>query len=220
MPIGLPREPMKGPISPKLSNSRQSFIDARFKTAEEAAAHAAALFNPLSIQDDKEFGGFILKDRDGYYFNYAIGEKGAGRVAFNKNRPLGHQHVGIWHSHGGPGHAREFFSEGDHEVATRLNLPSYMVDDKGNLRKLDPKTAKTERYVVDAQKAEPEAGHRQGSTLEATVAPGMYVLDKHGAPMLVRTEVGDDLFQQREAEKKSRQMAPPQRAVVKKIGEQ
>ena len=198
-------------------HTKTSFFDGRFDTPEEAVKHAAAIFNPASISDDFEVGGFVVRDEAGkYYFTYTLGDRGTGNVTFQRTRPAGHDLVAIWHSHGNEGSAREYFSQTDYETATNLKMPSYMVDYRGDLRRLDAGTAKLETY------SEPHP-EQEGVFLEAQVAPGV-VVGK------VRDEIGETLFpetpaqaneKRAEAQKRQRYNLPlPQRASApKKIGE-
>lgn len=182
MPVGNPKEPVRQ-VSPRMVRGKTSFIDARFDTKEEAVKHAAAIFNPASITDDFEVGGFVVKDEnDKFYFTFTLGERGKGSVYFPTTRPMGHSLVGIWHSHGNEGPAREHFSMVDYEVAKKFQLPSYMVDYRGDLRRMDAGTAQPQRFSMPAG---PE--HPPGSTLEADVVPGVVI-------GRVRDEIGEELF--------------------------
>ena len=211
MPVGIPREPIER-VSParvfgKRKGSRAtSFIDARFDTMEEAAAHAGAIFNGASIAEDFEVGGGILKDNDGkFYFTFSLGLREAGAVSFNIVRPQGHKTVATWHTHGNESDTRQWFSEVDMNVAKSLGVPSFMTDFSGALRRLDPETAQPQtiqRPMTD-KLGRPAIG-------QTVIVPGVNVLDSEGQPIMVRKELGAPLFQEPQTQKN--EMPPPEKA--------
>jgi hypothetical protein len=150
-----------------------SFTTARYDTVEEAVAHAAGIFNPMSIESDIEIGGGIVKDRDDkFYFTFTIGEKGAGNLGFRILKPKNHDLVGIWHSHGAEGNLRDAFSETDVKSSNDLGVPSYIVDSTGAMRTLP--TGSKVRYV--------SGGGKRG-----TGNRGEPVLGVDGQQLVVRT---------------------------------
>jgi hypothetical protein len=211
MPVGIPKQPVKQ-VSPMRSNARTSFIDARFNTPEEAAAHAGAIFNGTSIADDFEVGGGILQDKEGkYYFTFSLGKRGTGEVSFNIVRPAGHSTVGTWHTHGNEGPAREFFSKKDHAVTEDLGVPAYMTSSNGALVRLSPGQGQPQKF------SRPVMQNGRQFNEEATVVPGQPVLDSQGRPFRVRTELGQELFPKQGIPKTNeKELPPPQRAARKR----
>lgn len=213
MPVGIERDPIER-VSParvfgKRKGSRAtSFIDARFDTVEEAAAHAGAIFNGASVAEDFEVGGGILKDNDGkFYFTFSLGERETGAVSFNIVRPAGHKTVATWHTHGNESDTREFFSETDMKTAKDLGVPFYMVDFTGTLRVLNGEDAKPEtirRPMLDKVGRE--------AVGETVIVPGKPVLDKDGEQIMVRNELGAALFPEREQQAQKNELPPPQKA--------
>lgn len=185
MPVGNPVPPVLR-VSPKLSYGKTSFINARFNSPEQAVAYASAIFNPASISDDFEIGGNIVKAPDGYYFTFTLGDKETGTVSWPLTRPAGHENVALWHSHGAPVEASEYFSETDFKTMSQIGLPMYMVDGTGTVRVIDDPEEKLTRVNY------PVPGIRFKRS--ARVARGRPATRADGQPYTVRDAIGEPLF--------------------------
>ncbi len=96
-------------------------------------------FLDLSIRDDSEFVGAVLRSADGSYeFTHGHGEPGQDKVSFRIQRPIDTEVVGLWHTHGGHGPAREVFSPTDAELVRQTGLPFYLITPDGEVRVLHP----------------------------------------------------------------------------------
>lgn len=136
-----------------------SHTSARYDNLEDAVLAAGGIFNPLSIEQDREVGGGIVQDSDGkYYFTFTLGEPKTGQVDMVIRKPRSHKLVAIWHSHGAPGPSRHRFSKNDVQSVHDLGVDSYMVDSTGAVRKLSK----------DHNEPARRAGHG-GDELEARV---------------------------------------------------
>lgn len=119
-----------------------SHTSARYDTLEAAVLAAGGIFNPLSIEQDREVGGGIVQDSDGkFYFTFTLGQPKTGKVDMVIRKPRSHKLVAIWHSHGAHGPSRHRFSKGDIESAQKLGVDSYMVDSRGSVRRLSTEDA-------------------------------------------------------------------------------
>jgi RHS repeat-associated protein len=74
----------------------------RFNSSDEAAHVALDRYNPLSIQENREFGGLIFKDNEGLYGHTRATRGGIDGVNPWKGKaiPSGTEEVGYWHTHG------------------------------------------------------------------------------------------------------------------------
>lgn len=150
-----------------------SGVSEEFDTPDEAAAWASSVFNPMSIEDDREVGGVIIRHpKTGkYYINYNVGKKGGGQVKITARKPKDHELVGLWHSHGAKGRERHLFSPGDARSVKQLGVPFYMVDSKGALRIL-----------------------RRRDAMRRSGLSGAPVRDSGGNPIQVRTKREQPLY--------------------------
>lgn len=124
-----------------------SHTTARYDTVEEAVTAAAGIFNPFSIESDREIGGGIVQDKQGkFYFTYTLGDPGKGAVKMRIRKPKSHNLVGIWHSHGKHNTGRSFFSKGDVKSARKLGVDSFMVDGEGTVRMLSKDNNGMQRF--------------------------------------------------------------------------
>jgi hypothetical protein len=123
----------------KLRYGPTSYSTARYDSAEAAAAAASSIFNPMSIESDREVGGAIVleKGTGKYYFSYTLGDPEAGKVNVAVMKRDEDQVLGIWHTHGNEGPARQFFSPDDYQIAKDHGIPVYMADHTGTLRKVE-----------------------------------------------------------------------------------
>ncbi|MBN2754492.1 MAG: DUF4329 domain-containing protein, partial [Candidatus Goldbacteria bacterium] len=120
-----------------------------FVSIHDAAIDFSRNYNDDSIRTDREYGTMIYEVRDAKgniqnftYANPRQGEQHGVRIA---RPPNGEKFRAFAHTHGAdsPGYADNKFSPKDIENATKANVPSYVADPEGNLKKFDPRTNKT-----------------------------------------------------------------------------
>lgn len=156
-------------------NKHTSYSTAEYDTAEEAAAAASSIFNPMSVKYDQEIGGGIIRNPETgkYRFTYTMGTKARGNVQMVIRKKPSEELVAMWHTHGGEGHQRDIFSAHDEKAVQSIGVPFYMANHKGALKILTPKD-------VDGRRA---VGRNSGSD----------VLRPDGEPYRIRTELDDVL---------------------------
>lgn len=110
-----------------------------YSTPLAALLAAANRYNPRSIAEDREFLGMILQIDGRYYYTVAEGIAGANSIAAEvptaKNDTLV---LALWHTHGGAGEHRQYFSPTDTKMANRLQLPFFLADYTGQLKVYRP----------------------------------------------------------------------------------
>jgi len=107
----------------------------------EAAAAASNRFNPLSIQEDREYVGIVLKSQgDTPYFTYTIsqGSAGANAVPLRIAVPQGFELAAFWHTHGAEHWSRVYFSNADTALAQKWGVPIYLANHVGSLQVFNP----------------------------------------------------------------------------------
>ncbi len=107
----------------------------------DAVISASNYFNPLSIQEDREYIGAILKHKRQGHFIYTVssGQSGADQVSARIRLPSDYEITAFWHTHGNHHWTRKYFSDVDTQLAKQWNLPFYMADASGRLRVYHPK---------------------------------------------------------------------------------
>lgn len=118
------------PISGLQLKSYPSVID-----AVEAASN---LYNPISIETDREFMGAILERDNRYFYTAVAGSVGTGNVRLSLPPPYYGEVIALWHTHGKAAKAHQFFSAIDVNLVKRLELPFYLADHTGELKVLYP----------------------------------------------------------------------------------
>ena len=109
-----------------------------YGTEIDAVMAATNRYNPLSIDEDREYIGAVL-EKDGYYFyTVGVGISGEDRVVVRARIPGSYSVVAFWHTHGASAHVRQFFSNADMHLVRSYNRPLYLADFTGSLKVLSP----------------------------------------------------------------------------------
>lgn len=112
-----------------------------FNNLIDAVVAASNLYNPLSIQQDREFIGAILQDKNGdgeYLYTVAAGLPGNDRVTTRIQVPRAYELVAFWHTHGAAHWTREYFSKIDTDLVRNSHLPFFMSNHVGELLVFKP----------------------------------------------------------------------------------
>ena len=92
------------PIEGEVNNSqdKQKEIVSGYLTADEAAKAALDIANPISISENREYGGLIYKDPStgSYFFTAAVRGSEDGVNPYSSPAPVGMEVVGDYHTHG------------------------------------------------------------------------------------------------------------------------
>ncbi|MGH1372239.1 MAG: DUF4329 domain-containing protein [Cellvibrionaceae bacterium] len=125
----------------------QAFLDQELTVEEEsypdaltAVIAASNYFNPLSIQEDREYIGAILKHKRQGHFIYTVssGQSGEDTVSARIQVPAEYEITAFWHTHGNHHWTRKYFSDIDTQLAKQWGLPFYMAEASGKLRVYHP----------------------------------------------------------------------------------
>ncbi|NIB42710.1 DUF4329 domain-containing protein [Pseudomaricurvus alkylphenolicus] len=111
-----------------------------FADPESAVIAASNYFNPLSIAEDREYMGAVLRHRrQGHYvYTAAGGVAGEDRINIRLQLPKQYEVVAFWHTHGGPHFSRRYFSDVDTRLAKDWQVPFYLADFTGSLKVFHP----------------------------------------------------------------------------------
>ncbi len=93
-------------------------------TEGDAVSAAFDRFSAVSIQSDIEYGGYVYRDDNGYFYTYAKGLSSSGKLAFNRV-VLGVPVIAMWHTHG---NSDSDFSDQDIITANKRCITSYMMN--------------------------------------------------------------------------------------------
>lgn len=122
-------------INQELTVEEESYPDAL-----SAVIAASNYFNPLSIQEDREYIGAILKHKRQGHFIYTVssGRSGEDSVSARIRVPTDYEITAFWHTHGNHHWTRKYFSDVDTQLAKHWGLPFYMAEATGALRVYHP----------------------------------------------------------------------------------
>jgi len=111
-----------------------------FDSELDAVKHAMNAFNPISIDEDREFIGAIyqLDNEHGYLYSVAPGEIGRDKVSASIPKLKNAKFVAFWHTHGADHWNRQFFSDTDTQLVKQWDMPFYLGCADGQLRVFRP----------------------------------------------------------------------------------
>ncbi len=120
-----------------------------YATVDSAVIAASNRFNPDSIKRNREHVGAIVACNGAMFYTHGKGRPAVTPVRFSIAVPEGCSLRALWHTHGGRGRHRQFFSASDTETAEKLGVPFYLANYKGELRVFHPgKESAAERGAV------------------------------------------------------------------------
>lgn len=115
-----------------------SFDPLNFPTVEAAVLAAVNRCNPISIKENREFMGIIVRDGNRYRYTVTRGEIGADTVSIKITGDDWPNVVAFWHTHGEAAYDYQFFSGVDTAIVKRYNKPFYLADYTGALKVFSP----------------------------------------------------------------------------------
>ncbi|MEC8859037.1 MAG: DUF4329 domain-containing protein [Pseudomonadota bacterium] len=117
-------------------------MPAQFTSETQAVIHAANIYNPVSVEEDREFMGIIFSETSNgitlYGYTVGAGHAGHDQVTVTIQVPAGAQKVAFWHTHGAPHWTRNYFSTTDTKLAEQWQIPIYLAAPDGKLRLYEP----------------------------------------------------------------------------------
>ncbi|NKB34047.1 MAG: DUF4329 domain-containing protein [Pseudomonadales bacterium] len=111
---------------------------ADYFTVEEAVIAAADAYNPISIQEDREYMGTIFRSNNRYGYTVTRGSARANSISIRVTAESWDDVVAFWHTHGNAAPNNRYFSRVDTETAERFDKPFYLADYTGFLKVFRP----------------------------------------------------------------------------------
>ena len=116
---------------------------ASFVSVEAAVRAQATARLDDSVAFDREWVGGVLRGSDGLYrVTEGVACSGHDTVRFTVPRPKGTDVVAFWHTHGGPGIARDRFSPDDAHLVLTTRREFFLMTPNGALKVLRPAHAR------------------------------------------------------------------------------
>ena len=150
--------------------------------SELAAVRAATdLYNPISLREDREFMGAIV--RRGSRFSYTVlpGKSGGDSVSLTFSAEDWQNVVALWHTHGDASPLRQYFSRMDSKLVRQTGKRFYLADYTGVLKVLTPEHRTLSSFTASRLGLPPGRGF----------ATGEPVTDSKEQPILVQTSDAD-----------------------------
>jgi hypothetical protein len=121
---------------------------ASFTTVEAAVIDAFSRYNPCSIHSDTEYLGAVLYNPEpgaGYRYTVGAGNHGEDNIRVRIRIPHGYSMVAFWHTHGKAHWSHAYFSATDTALVERWQVPLYLANYSGRVRKFEPGSATISR---------------------------------------------------------------------------
>jgi hypothetical protein len=148
-----------------------------FTSELEAVIAATEHYNPVSVRQDREFMGAVLRTGDRYSYTVGAGEPGRDKVTVTIRISDGADLVAFWHTHGARAESNRYFSDVDTQLVKRWQKPFYLADYTGYLKVMVPGGR-----TLSARRA-----RRLGLPARTGYAVGQLVNDAHGDPVRILT---------------------------------
>lgn len=111
---------------------------AGFSREVDAVIAAMNEYNPLSVMEDREYMGVIMKSCGRFYYTVTPGKPGSSKASIKIQRWMLEKATALWHTHGAYSLEHKYFSDVDTSLANSLNRSFYLGDAEGNLRIYKP----------------------------------------------------------------------------------
>jgi hypothetical protein len=140
-------------ISSADSQSECDFDKKIYTEMDTLVEELSICYHAISFKQDREFMGAILEEDGTYEVQVQPGAKGHDTVRLRFRRRTNQTLTALWHTHGGKGYARTYFSKTDTDLANQLNVPFYLTDPEGDIRRFDPgaKVMKTGKRIANTK---------------------------------------------------------------------
>lgn len=146
--------------------------------SELAAVRAATdLYNPISLREDREFMGAIVRQGSHYSYTVLPGKLGGDSVSLTFSGEDWQNVVALWHTHGDASPLRQFFSHFDTKLVQQTGKRFYLADYTGVLKVFSPEHRTLSSFAASRLGLPPGRGF----------ATGEPVTDRNKQPILVQT---------------------------------
>ena len=135
------------PTSDNVAAKKCDFQNKTFTSIESAVFDLSHCYLESSLREDREYMAAILNEADIYSVIVQQGTRSRDHVSLKFNRRVSQLFVAMWHTHGAPGLARDLFSVADTTLVNKIQIPFYLTDPTGQIRRYDPGAAKNRTSV-------------------------------------------------------------------------
>lgn len=137
-----------------------------FPSETKAVTAAANLYNPRSIQEDREYMGAIYETEQGFRFTVTIGEKRTDKIQISLPSEDFDKVVAFWHTHGNADPWHRYFSDVDTETANKYARPLYLADYTGYLKVFEPGDSVISLYAAQRLGLPASRGYATGELVK------------------------------------------------------
>lgn len=168
-------------ISSLATTSAVNQSGAVYATIEEAVIAAADIYNPISIQEDREYMGTIYRDDNRFGYTVSRGNARSNSISIRVAVENWDEVVAFWHTHGNAAPNNRYFSEVDTETAERFDKPFYLADYTGFLKVFRPGQRTIPRF----------AARRLGLPAVDGYSVGEFIKDRFNRSVRINTRAGN-----------------------------
>jgi len=148
-----------------------------YASVEEAVIAAADAYNPISIQEDREYMGTIFRSNNRFGYTVSRGPSRANSISIRVSAENWDDVVALWHTHGNAAPNHRYFSDVDTQTVERFQKPFYLADYTGFLKVFRP----------GQRTLSPFAARRLGLPAIRGYAVGEFVKDRFDRAIRVNT---------------------------------
>lgn len=112
--------------------------DMRYESVEHAVRALSHCYLRRSVRANREYAAGLISDGDAIVAVVSRGRYRRDQVQLKLKLRPGQSLVALWHVHGANGPERALFSPSDSGLVTRFQIPVYLTDPTGFIRRLDP----------------------------------------------------------------------------------
>lgn len=160
-----------------------------FSSIVQAVIAASNQYNPVSIKEDREYMGAILKHSSlpaDFIYTAGAGNKGQDNISVTIKKPKNYEIVAFWHTHGAAHWSRRYFSDVDTALADNWQLPFYLADYTGALSVYKPGARKISSAQARRLGLGSKRGYAKGNRVVVNKKPVM-VATRAAEPLNIAT---------------------------------
>jgi hypothetical protein len=148
-----------------------------YSSEKDAVTAAVNRYNPVSIEQDREFIGAIYQIGEGFKFSVVPGNQGSDQVQIRVSLADLEDIVAFWHTHGNSDRENRYFSDTDTQLVATFSKPLYLGDYTGYLKVFEPEGNTLSMF----------AAHRLGLPSVRGYSVGELVRDGDSRPVRINT---------------------------------
>lgn len=156
-------------------------VASNYVSEQEAVKAASNIYNPLSIDEDREYMGTIYKTESGFSFTVTAGKKRSNSIQLSLSEADIDDVVAFWHTHGDAQPKNRYFSDTDTLTANKFGKPFYLADYTGYLKVYEPNYSTLSPYSAQRLGLPRRGGYSIGKIVKDATRRSIRIKTKRGS---------------------------------------